>query len=89
MANAGGTCDKYVPFIHKDGQDEHLADEICAEEKSIEKKVHGFRLPPKEDVPELIALIAEANYDKQLPALLSPDAEACRTVCNRELYQET
>ncbi|MBU2638828.1 MAG: hypothetical protein KJ955_07685 [Nanoarchaeota archaeon] len=63
IADAIDTWDKYVPFIHKDGQDEQLADEICAEEKSIAKKVKGFRLPPKENVLELIALIAEANYD--------------------------
>lgn len=64
LADAIDTWDKYVPFIHQSGQDEQLADEICAEEKSISRKLSGFRLPPKEEVLELIALIAEANYDK-------------------------
>lgn len=64
LADAIDTWDKYVPFIYRNGQDEQLADEISAEEKSVARKVPGFKLPPKEDVLEFIALIAESSYDR-------------------------
>ncbi|HII15018.1 MAG TPA: hypothetical protein HA362_01785 [Nanoarchaeota archaeon] len=63
LADAIDTWDKYVPFIHKSGQDEKLGEEICGQAASISKNVPQFRLPAKEEVLKFIALIAESNYD--------------------------
>lgn len=63
LTDAIDTWDKYVPFIHSNGQDEKLGESVYKNRKQISENLKGFELPSKDECLKFINCIAESNYE--------------------------